>query len=159
MSEYGVKAAYLFNFAKFVVWPKGTFADDKSPLVIGILGDDPFEDALDDAVEGKVINQHPIRLMRFGNYEASLAGKIRGCQILFIAYSEKNRLRDILGTLKGASVLTVSEIDKFPLLGGEILFDQVGKKIGLVINPKAASRANLEISARLLQVSKIYKSE
>ena len=159
VSEYGVKAAYLFNFTKFVTWPPGTFADENSPVVIGILGDDPFGDDLDDVVEGKSVNQHPIKVIRFGNFEPSLEGPIRGCQILFIAYSEKSRLREILGALKGAGVLTVSEIDKFPLFGGEILFDQVGKRIGLVVNPKAAQRANLEISAKLLQVSKIYKPE
>ena len=159
VSEYGVKAAYLFNFAKFVNWPDGTFANEKAPLVIGILGDDPFEEDLDDAVAGKSVNQHPIKIHRFGNFRADLSGQIRGCQILFIAYSEKNRLKEILGALKGASVLTVSEIDQFPLFGGEILFDQVGKRIGLVVNPKAAHKANLEISAKLLQVSKIYKPE
>jgi hypothetical protein len=159
ISEYAVKAAYLFNFAKFVEWPSQSFANGLAPLTIGVLGDDPFGDDLDQVVHGKMINGHGIEIRRFDGFDPDQIVKLRGCQILFISYSEKEQLGAILKSLKGASVLTVSEIENFPLLGGMILFDQVGKKIDLVVNPSAARQAKLEISARLLQVSKIYKSE
>jgi len=159
VSEYQVKAAYLFNFAKFVQWPQEVFANADTPLVIGVLGDDPFGEDLDKAVEGKTINGHIIKIRRFDNFDPNMAPDIRKCQILFIAYSEKNRLEDVIKNLRGSSILTVSEIEKFPLMGGMILFDQNGKKINLVVNPAAARKAKLEISARLLQVSKIYRSE
>ncbi len=159
VSEYSVKAAYLFNFAKFVEWPARTFIDEKAPLVIGVLGVDPFGEALEQVVQDKIINGHRIEIHRFDDFDPDQTTELRRCQILFIAYSEKGQLGDILKSLKGASVLTVSEIENFPLVGGMILFDQVGKKINLVVNPAVARMANLEISARLLQVSKIYKSE
>jgi hypothetical protein len=159
ISEYSVKAAYLFNFAKFVEWPAQAFPNGLAPLTIGVLGDDPFGDDLDHVVQGKMINGHTIQIKRFEDFDQDHLEGLRRCQILFIAYSEKAQLGDILKSLKGASVLTVSEIENFPLLGGMILFDQVGRKIDLVVNPVAARQAKLEISARLLQVSKIYKPE
>lgn len=159
ISEYRVKSAYLFNFAKFVEWPAKSFGQDKDPLVIGVLGEDPFGDSLDKVVEGKIIGQHPITVLRFDGFDEDQGPELRKCQVLFIAYSEKKRAVQILNTLRGSSVLTVSEIEKFPLLGGMILFDQVGKRIGLVVNLKAVKKAGLGISAKLLQVSRIYKPE
>ncbi len=159
ISEYSVKSAYLFNFAKFVGWPANAFENEKSPLNIGVLGEDPFGEALDEVVEGKIVGQHPITVLRFDRFETGQAERLRKCQILFIAYSEKPRALQILSSLQGSSVLTVSEIEKFPLLGGMIMFNQAGKRIGLVVNVKAAKKAKLEISAKLLQVSKIFKPE
>jgi hypothetical protein len=159
ISEYSVKAAYLFNFAKFVEWPSQAFSSSLAPMIIGILGDDPFGDDLDHVVQGKMVDGHTIEIQRFEDFGPDQAPKLRRCHILFIAYSEKDQLGDILKSLKGASVLTVSEIENFPLRGGMILFDQAGKRINLVVNPTAARKANLEISAQLLQVSEIYESE
>ena len=79
--------------------------------------------------------------------------------MLFIAYSEKDHLRDILQALSDSKTLTVSEIDRFPMKGGMIQFDQVGEKITLDVNPTAAKRAGLSLRAQLLQVSKIQDSE
>jgi hypothetical protein len=158
VSEYSVKAAYLFNFAKFVQWPAKAFKNEKSHLVIGVLGDDPFGEELDQVVEGKTINGHSIETRRFDNFDPKLAPDLSQCHILFIAYSEKGRLKNILESLKNSRILTVSEIENFPILGGGILFDQVGKRVKLIINLDAAHKAGLVISAKLLQVSKVYKS-
>lgn len=159
VSEYTVKAAYLYNFAQFVDWPKSAFAGDTSPLVIGVVGDDPFGDSLDDAVSGKTASGHPLSVKRFGAFDAAHAAALAHCQMLFIAYSEKDHLRDILQALDGAKTLTVSEIDRFPMKGGMIQFDQVGDKITLDVNPSAAKHAGLSMRAQLLQVSKIQGSE
>lgn len=159
ISEYAVKAAYLFNFVKFVSWPDKVYDDDKGAVVMGILGDDPFGDTLDDMVKGKTLEGHPVLIRRFESFDEGQAELLRKCHVLFICYSEKDRLPGILRVLKGAPVLTVSEIEKFPLLGGMILFDQEGQRITLAINPKAAERAQLTISSKLLQVAKIFKSE
>jgi hypothetical protein len=159
VSEYSVKAAYLFNFAKFVEWPPKTFSDAKAPFLIGILGEDPFGDILDHTVEGKAVDGHLVQVRRFDSFNDGQAAGLKACQILFVSYSEKSRIVRILSALKGADVLTVSEIEGFPLLGGDILFDQEGQKIDLVVNLEAARGAKLNISSRLLQVSKIYKVE
>lgn len=159
VSEYTVKAAYLFNFTKFTEWPDKAFAGADSPLVIGILGDDPFGSELDKAVEGKTVNGRGLKVKRFNGYDGSQAAALRKCHVLFIAYSEKDRLRDVLQALSGAPVLTVSEIEQFPVKDGMILFDQEGQKIVLQINPTAAEKAGLKISSKLLMVSKVYKPE
>jgi hypothetical protein len=159
VSEYTVKAAFIYNFAKFVTWPAKSLGKAGSPMVIGVLGDDPFGSALDDAVAGKSVDGHPLTVKRFDGFSDANAGALRKCQILFISYSEKDKVGDVLTALKGASVLTVSEIEKFPLKGGDVLFDMEGSKVTLEINPEAAKKAGLEISSKLLQVAKIYKSE
>jgi hypothetical protein len=159
VSEYTVKSAYLFNFARFVDWPDNAFAKSTSPLVIGIVGDDPFGSALTEAVNGKSVGTHPLAVKRFGAYDKSLAGSLKKCQILFVSYSEKDNAREILQSLEGAPVLTVSEIEKFLPLGGMILFDQDGEKIVLDVNPNKATDAGMTISSKLLSVSKLYKGE
>jgi len=158
VSEYAVKAAYLFNFTQFVRWPEGAL-DDDSPFVIGILGDDPFGAALDGAVQGKTSGGHPLKVKRLGDFSAGMGAKLARCQVLFISYSEKDQVKEILQALNGASVLTVSEIDQFPVKGGVIQFDQEGQKITVTLNESAAKKAGLSISSQLLQVAKLYKSE
>jgi len=158
-SEYAVKAAYLFNFTKFVEWPDGTFDSATSPIIIGVLGDDPFGGDLANTIEGRSVNGHAIHLKRFGAFDGIQIPQLRKCQILFISYSEKDNIKVILEVMRGTNALTVSEIETFPLLGGMILFDQEGQRITLSINLEAAQKGKLKISSKLLQVAKIYKSE
>jgi hypothetical protein len=157
VSEYTVKAAYLYNFANFVTWPPGVFSAAGTPLVIGVVGDDPFGDALDTAVNGKSAGGHPLKVKRFSSFEAAGAPALKKCQILFICYSEKDRVSSILSAVKGSNVLTVSEIEGFSYKGGILLFDMVGSKISLVANTGAAKKAGLMISSKLLQICKIYE--
>jgi hypothetical protein len=158
-SEYEIKAAYLFNFAKFVTWPASDFDNSLSPILIGILGDDPFGADLNKMIEGKMVDGHPLRLKRFGAFDGIQIPQLRKCQILFISYSEKAHITAILQVMHGTNALTVSEIEKFPTLGGMVFFDQEGQKITLTINLTAAKREKLDISSKLLQVAKVYKSE
>ena len=112
-SEYQLKAAFLFNFAKFIDWPPEALADDKASFVIGILGDNPFGNNLEQIVAGKKINGHPIVVQVLQS--ATEAGH---CQILFISSSEKKRFAAIILNLHGAAVLTVSDTDQFIESGG-----------------------------------------
>ncbi len=159
VTEYGVKAAYLYNFSQFVRWPAAAFSADDSNFVIGVVGEDPFGATLDAVVSGKTVGGHPMTVKRFGAFTPAKAGALAKCQILFIAYSEKDQVRDILAALAGSKALTVSEIENFPVKGGAVQFDQVGQKISLVLNESAAKKAGLSVSAQLLQVAKLFKSE
>jgi hypothetical protein len=67
--EYQVKAVFLFNFAQFVHWPPQAFPEAQAPLVIGVLGDDPFGSSLDDAVRGELVNNHPLVIQRYRRVE------------------------------------------------------------------------------------------
>ncbi len=157
VSEYAVKAAYLYNFANFVTWPPGVFSSSGAPLVIGVVGDDPFGDSLDKAVNGKSAGGHALKVKRYSSLESSGAAALKKCQILFICYSEKDRVSSILSAVKGSAVLTVSEIEGFSYKGGILLFDMVGSRISLVANTGAAKKAGLTISSKLLQICKIYE--
>jgi hypothetical protein len=147
-TEYQIKAAFLFNFAKFVQWPPAAFAGVTSPIVVGVLGENPFHDDLARTVRNKTIDERPLVIKEFSSpIEAT------NCHILFISASEKNRLPEILKGLKGTSVLTVGEMEHFTESGGMINFVLRGKKIRFQINNDEASRAGLKISSKLMSLA------
>jgi len=142
--EYQLKAAFLLNFTKFVEWPPAAFAKADSPIVLGILGENPFGEVL----KGKTINNRLLKVEPF----RSLA-EVTNCHILFIRASEKERLPAIIQSLGKACVLTVGdEIDGFTARG-MINFVQREKKIRFQINEAAAKRADLKISSKLLSLA------
>jgi len=147
-SEYQLKAAFLYNFAKFVEWPAAALPQNGSPFVIGILGENPFNDDLKKTVAGKKILDHPITVVPLPNITAAT-----NCHILFISSSEKNRLPEIFQTLGQASVLTVGEMERFTQAGGIVNFVREGNKIRFEISDDAAKRAGLKISSKLLSLS------
>jgi hypothetical protein len=151
--EYLIKAAFLFNFAKFVEWPAASFKDDLSPINLCILGTDPFGPALD-TLKDKTIKGRPLKIKR-----ANKVDDIEACHILFISASEKEILKQILYTLKNSNILTVSEIEGFAQMGGIINFIIVNKKVHFEINPEAAERSKLKISSQLLKLAKIVIPE
>lgn len=148
-TEYQIKAAFLFNFAKFVQWPAQAFADRNSPLVIGVLGEDPFHGDLAGTIRNKSIDQHPLILK-----ELSSPVETTNCHIVFISTSEKKRLPEILQALQGASVLTVGEMDRFTESGGMINFVLEGTKVHFQINQDAATRVGLKISSKLMSLAR-----
>ena len=148
--EYRIKAAYIFNFAKFVTWPSGTFANADSPIVIGILGRDPFGAEIDQTVAGKAIENRRLTVKRLTEEDS-----LRSCHILFIASSERRRVPQILEKLSRANVLTVGETEGFTDEGGMIQFIQHENNIRFEINLEAAEGAGLKISSKLLQVATV----
>jgi len=153
-SERQVKAAFLYNFAKFVEWPPDRFADPQDPLVLCVTGEDPFGTVLDGIVLGKTANGHPLALRRLRREQEA-----RGCQILFVSASERKRLRPLLESLKGTSILTVGESDGFAQQGVMINFILEENRVHFEINVDAAERAGLKISSRLLSLAKVVRGE
>jgi len=148
--EYQIKAVFVYNFAHFVQWPPAALPAGAAPLVIGVLGTDPFGPYLDEAVRGEKIDGHPLAVQRFRRIE-----DVRDCQILFISQSENDRLDRILADLKGRSILTVSEAAGFGDRGGMIGLVTVDHKVRLKINVGAARAATLTISSKLLRPAEI----
>lgn len=147
-SEYQLKAAFLFNFVKFTEWPPAAFSNATAPLVIGVLGDDPFGRTLDDLVNGEIINGRAIEIKRFPGGDDPNA-----CHVLFISRSEKDRLSRLLEELKQKPVLTVSDLDQFCQQGGMInLALSAGNTVKPEINPDAARSAGVQISSKLLNL-------
>jgi hypothetical protein len=150
-TEYQVKAAFLYNFAKFVEWPARSFPAAGTPLTFCVVGEDPFGSDLEEITRGKTIDQRKLATRRVKK------GRERECHILFVSPSEEARLGEILRDVKDASVLTVSDIAKFSRTGGIIGFIIEGNKIRFEINLDAAERAGLKISSRLLKLAKIVR--
>jgi len=147
--EYEVKAAFLYNFAKFVEWPAGAFASQDSPFSIAVVGDDPFGPALDKVVAGKAIDGHRITLKRFRR-----AADIQTCHVLFVSQSEKGNWARIHSALGTSSTLTVSDIHPFVQRGGMIQFILEARKVRFDICDDAGARAHLKMSSKLLQLAR-----
>jgi hypothetical protein len=145
--EYQIKAAFIFEFAKFVEWPPAALPKPSSPLIVGVLGENPFHDALEKTIKCKKVDEHPVIFMQFRT-----ATDANNCHILFISRSEKARLPQILKQLNGRNVLTVSEMPGFTKAGGIINFVVNGTNQGFQINNDAANRAGLKISSKLLRM-------
>ena len=145
-----VEAVFLFNFSQFVEWPAQVFPEPGSPIVIGVLGSDPFGATLDEVVRGEVVKGRPLVVRRFQRVE-----QLTDTQILFISRSERTRLRPILATLKGRNILTVSDLEDFANDGGIICFVLMDNKIRLRVNLQAAKEAGLTLSSKLLRPAQI----
>jgi hypothetical protein len=145
--EYQVKAAYLLNFTKFISWPADAFPDERAPFSICILGDDPFEGALDQLVRGEVVQGRKLVVQRIRR-----APKPGSCQELFVSRSE----REVPAALDGLGngVLTVSDRPDFIHEGGIIMFVIEDRHVRFDINQRAAVSASLTISSRLLNVAR-----
>jgi hypothetical protein len=151
-TEYELKAAFLYNFIKFTEWPTEELGKSADPFVIGILGKDPFGQALDKIIEGETVHNKRVVAKRLTRAEEAL-----NCHALFISSSEESNLPRILGLLDGQSVLTVGEIKNFAGRGGVIYLKEENKRLVFEINLEAAKRAGLVMSAQLLKVAKIVK--
>lgn len=149
--EYQVKAVFLFNFTQFVEWPSTSFSSPQAPFVIGILGNDPFNSYLTEAIYGERVNGHPLVTQHYNTVE-----NVETCHILFISQSEINNMENILSRLKDRSILTVSDANTFSQYGGMIKFVTKNSKIQLKINPDAATAAKLVISSKLLRSAEIF---
>ncbi len=147
--EYDLKAVLLFNLTRFVEWPPATFADPESPLIIGVLGQDPYGHTLDEVVRTERYGTHRILVVRYRTVEAA-----ESCQILFVCSNEQANLPGILRDLAGRPILTVGEFDSFATGGGMIrLFQNAQGKIRLRINLAAVRASGLNISGKLLRVA------
>lgn len=153
-TEYQVKAAFLYNFSKFVEWPQPSAEAAREPFVIGILGTDPFGDALEGIIQGKSANGRKLMIRKLRAAEDA-----RTCQIVFISASESKRFRQELERMKGAGVLIVGEIPGLAEAGGMINFLVVENSVHFEINAEAAREAGLQISSRLLSLGRIVRSD
>ena len=144
--EFQVKAVFLYNFAQFVEWPANAFTAPDSPLVIGVLGLDPFGVFLDETVRNEKVNGRPLVVERYRS-----ASEIGSCHILFISGSEGPRASQVAAALKGRSVLTVCDWEGFVRHGAMVRFAMERSRVRLKINLDAARAEGLNISSKLLR--------
>lgn len=146
--EYKIKAAFIFNFLKSIEWRAGVHTEGK--LAICIIGANPFGGVMEN-LSGKTIAANELVVRHFDSYRDV---NTKECHVIFISPSEKGNLDDILKTLAGPNVLTISDTDGFGKRGVMINFYMSKNKVRFEINLKAAKRAGVKISSKLLRLGK-----
>ncbi len=149
--EYQLKAVFILNFTQFVEWPSKSFSSPQSPLIIGILGKDPFGNYLEETLNNEKINGHSLVAHRY----QSIEDIEKDCHLLYINLAETTVNEKTIASLKGLNILTVSDHPNFLKQGGMIRFYTKDNKIQLQINPEAAKSENLIISSKLLRLAEI----
>lgn len=149
VSEADLKAAFLYNFTKFVEWPNEAFPREDSPFVVGIFGDDEFVATLRTLLQDKKAHGHPFVVRKL-----SAPADSKGCQILFFRESEGRRFAQIYDTIKKLPILTVGEGGDFLEAGGMFGLFFEDKQLRFEVNPAPAENAKLAISSKLLRLAK-----
>lgn len=153
-TEYQVKAVFLFHFTQFVEWPDTAFDDRSAPLVIAVLGEDPFGSFLDEVVRDETVGGRPIVVRRYERAE-----DVGTAHILFVSSSQTDQLTDALALFRGRSILTVGEGQGFATRGVMIRFRTVDSRVRLRINVGELRSAGLSVSSKLLRLAEIVTSE
>ena len=152
-SEYLIKAGFIYNFAQLVQWPDAAFPQSDSPIVIGIVGNDPFGATIDSVVQGKKLNGRSLVVKRFRWGKDTR--EIKDCNILFVSSSERERLDEIIQAVKSLPILTIGETPGFATRGGIINLTLEGNRVRFEVDIEAAKQANVNISSRLLALARI----
>jgi hypothetical protein len=148
--EYEVKAAFIYNFAKFIDWPAESLGRPGEAMNVCILGEDPFGGILERTLQAKTVHGRALRIERLGG-----VSDLQSCQIIFISASESRRLPHILEILWGSPVLTIGETPDFGSAGGIINFVIEDSRVRFEINAGAAARSGLRISSKLLSLARV----
>ena len=152
--EYPVKAAFLLHFIRYTTWPKESFQDDSSPIVVTVVGKDPFGDALENTFRGEEAHGRKIQIARLKEVPAEVAG-----HVLFCGELSKTEREALLARCDKRPVLLVGETQDFAQQGACINFYLQGKNARFEINPDAAAAAGLEISPAVLKFAKIVRTK
>lgn len=143
-SEYAVKATLAYKLPQFIEWPAKVFANRNAPIVIGVLGDNPFEGYLDNLVKSERVDGHPLAVRYCKTVEEA-----QTCHLLFIARSETPRLESIFTQLRGRPVLTIGDSDAFIRAGGMMRFMLESGKVRMGINLEEIKASGITISSKL----------
>ena len=151
-SEHQVKAAFLYNFARYVEWPAEAFPPG-APLKVCVVGTDPFGSALEDAFRDQVVHGRPVRISR-----GTTLAAVGRCHVLFLSTSEQRRWQELIEALAGVPTLTVADGPPLARQGGMVNFVIEAKRVRFEINRGAAEQAGLRISSKLLALARIVES-
>lgn len=152
--EYDVKAAMIYNFALFIEWPDQSFTSANEPISVCVFGENPFGQSLETNFAGKTVRGRELEIRHVQH-----PSELQNCHIAFISPSEHKRVPEIITAIGNSSVLTIGDMKDFVESGGVIGFHTDDEKIRFDINVKAAQRANLKISYKLLNLATVYGQE
>lgn len=149
VAEHEVKAAFLFNFTRFVEWPPRVFAGPSAPVVLGVLAEGPIAEVLPEIVRGQVVQGRSVEVRRLQGVEET-----ETCHVVFVEAGHEARIDAVLRAVRGRPILTVSDADDFARRGGMIGYVTVGKSVRFDVNQRAAVAADLRISSKLLALAR-----
>jgi hypothetical protein len=147
-NDHEVKAAFIYNFAKYIRWPESSAS--RKTFRIGLAGKSPVGHALDEALRGRELQGRPIVVRRLDSVE-----EVGQCDIVFVPASEKGNLKAILEAARDAPVLTVGDMENFTQSGGMINLFTEERRVRFEMNVEAAERAGLTPSSQLLRLARI----
>jgi hypothetical protein len=147
-SENEVKAAFVYNFAKFIAWPTSVFQTTEQPLYIGVLGEKAAADRLMAVVQGKTANNR--RIVVIGSTSIN---DLMKSQIIVFASTSETELKTHLDTLISQHILTVGEGDEFLERGGIIRLYVQDARVRFAVNVSVAEKTELSVSSSLLRLA------
>lgn len=150
--EYEVKAAFLYNFSKFIEWPADVFSTRSDSFTLCVYGENPLGETLKEIVKGQVLDGRSFAVKRVASVSAA-----RSCQTVFVGATDEDRVPGLLAGLQGCRVLTVGEVPDFTRQGGVINFYVESNRVRFVINLAAADRAHLKVSSKLLSLATVVR--
>jgi hypothetical protein len=152
LKEFELKAAYLYNFAKFTSWPEGTFADESAPIVVGVMADERVGAALSKLVKGHPLNRREVLVRTLTRGDDA-----RGLQVLYIDKTQETVLQSMAPAFSRTGLLTIGESERFSQLGGTIRLLVEGDRLQFEISAAAAQRVGLSLSSQLLMLAKTVR--
>jgi hypothetical protein len=146
--EDQIKAAFIYNFTKFIEWPAQSFTDGNAAIVIGVLGDSPMAGVLDDVVRGRKVNGRPITVRRIRS-----AAEAASAHVIFVSATDISYWTQVQAAIETSPIVTVGESPSFIQSGGTINLVVQGDKLRFEINMTAAERSGVKISAQLQKLA------
>lgn len=147
-----VKAAFLPKLAAFATWPTNAFSDSNAPIIIGVLGKNPFDRGFASSLSTAKVRGRPLELREFTSVSDAT-----NCHVLFVSAAESGRDREIVRMMQEKPILVVADFPRFAEHGGIMNFVLIEEKVRFEINHAAAERSGLSLDARLLGVSRLVK--
>ena len=147
--EHQLKAAFIFNFAKYIQWPQG-LGDANAPFVIGVYGTDTYGDELDNALRGKLIAGHPIEVEGIGSDSS-----VRNCRIVVTGANSEDRIAQLQRLCRTSGTVLIGEAPDFARMGGTVGFTIDSGKIRFDVNLVSARANNLVISSKMLSLARL----
>ncbi len=151
LREYQIKAAFLYNFLKFIDWPSGSLPETSDTITVCLLAEEPLMEFFE-SIKGKIVKGRRLAIRRIEGMK-----DLEPCHVLFVGSSEERRLAQIMPALQGSRVLTVGEVEGFLQSGGIINFVIEKNKVRFEINVNSAARAGLKLSSHLLGLAKVVR--
>ncbi|MFN3323247.1 MAG: YfiR family protein [Bryobacteraceae bacterium] len=152
--ELRIKAAFLYNFARFIEWPAHVLEQQPATIVVGILGRDPFGTILEQTFRDKTVHGRTFEVRRIRSVP-----EITECHIVYVSPSEHRNVDSIVLAAAEGGVLTVSHLDEFAERGGMINFVLEDNRIRFEVNLLAAQQAGFRFHAQLLQLARAVHRE